>query len=676
MASSTYVESPCEDEGSLLAPQLTERKASVPTGRLATLGALTLLVVGFVATCVGSSGEPARGVDAVELDAVDPEHSEVQIDMDITGIQYTTLDNAGVAWTANDAGATPAPSDVECVVDDTLPAPGAWTAATPPLWAGTKQDLFRFAVQSVVARQLRFPVAQVTIDEPPVSASGAGFRRTTFTVRVTVPEALTATAVIERLNDGSTLMRDIKARLSSCRFPRQGGIGVQSVFSSRKGEALASEIEGGPAISFGMDIRGMYYQQLSLSESLKDAFVDAVRSGIVPSDVSLQAESIGLDITNGGVDADDVPYVHVEATIPVPDGLTADATMSKWPGGRTGIGDSITENLNKMTDIARVTKAAGDAEKHKIVVYPGPLFLGGLRQSYRRQIQVPIEVFNLDHDTTAGAGLFTPLDQIRDRVREDIRANIDKDADVIVEFMDPADPVRGAPIAEPYSNAMFKAADPLTLRATISQADKKAALPDTATWLTKLLPAIRRSERYFKTLVPAPAGTADARYRFAMRAPVVSQAIDTVDIDMVVNGIDYTSLRPEARGAFRDDLVDAVHASIFPAGLPAGDYRETVRNQVKVAVSSRKSTDSGKGGGVNVRASIPAPTSEAETVQLMANLERDVDTGAMTTRLQNEVRLMTGISYVSTWSSDAVTVSVAGFINDFSGDVPDKDDAV
>merc|ERR1712039_175562 len=113
---------------------------------------------------------------------------------------------------------------------------------------------------------------------------------------------------------------------------------------------------------------------------------------------------------------------------------------------------------------------------------------------------------------------------------------------------------------------------------------------------------------------------------------------DTVDLDFVVHGVDYSQVLPERKKAF---LTKFAH-----------EVRWTVKENINVIVSPRDDK------ALNVRAQIPAPAAladirlmEEHLIQKEALIKRD-----MLYRLQR----MAGIEFVSTWTTDAMAVTWPG----------------
>merc|ERR1712241_148425 len=173
--------------------------------------------------------------------------------------------------------------------------------------------------------------------------------RSEFDVRIWVPVELPARALQDRLLEQGELLKKIKEQLLQIQNFPETNIVVQSApmkASKRSGAVVDDDHQ--PLIILDMDIRGIYYNKLSASPQIKTKFVEAVQGGIVAHTTDLDSKSIGLDVSDAGTNAG-LPFVHVTAKIPVPSGLSADATMSKWPNtGSPQIGVEIQNRLKAL----------------------------------------------------------------------------------------------------------------------------------------------------------------------------------------------------------------------------------------------------------------------------------------------------------------------------------------
>merc|ERR1712176_509318 len=124
------------------------------------------------------------------------------------------------------------------------------------------------------------------------------------------------------------------------------------------------------------EIKGLDYALLAKSgtaasgvpSALQLAFAEAIQKSIASGVQGLESSSIALDIHEGGTDAAGVHFIAVPATIPTPPGLTADATMSTWPGGPDAIGKAMETALQAVDGIA-VAASGGAPGVSKIQVY-------------------------------------------------------------------------------------------------------------------------------------------------------------------------------------------------------------------------------------------------------------------------------------------------------------------
>merc|ERR1711879_332267 len=140
-----------------------------------------------------------------------------------------------------------------------------------------------------------------------------------------------------------------------------------------------------------------------------------------------------------------------------------------------------------------------------------------------------------------------------------------------------------------------------------------------------------------------------ADYAFKMLVPKLSNEVSTVDLDMVVHGIDLEAIfsNPES-------------------------VRHGVKDDIKVLVSWQSAT-----GALNLRAQIPAPDNDKTVLEaLEKSLEVESQDGTLKKHLEDQISTIAGIKYVSTWTPTSIVVSLPGHINDFSGDIVGSSDAL
>lgn len=671
MASSMYLETPLQDEEQV---SLVDSRRSTPTRYVSTVvAAVALVAVALGGSLMRGNAVPFAAVG--EQVGLDLDDSEVHVKLDITGVRYSNLDNT--AWDdaaslgVDGAGNAKGPPISKCKLDQDL-TPHLNGGGADTIDADKQKSAFKYALQTAVANKAKVKATSVVLEEEPASSTGK-ILRTTALLKLIVPSSLSASAVLSRLNDGSSLMWDIKELLTGCHIPREGDITPHAVMESKMGSSELSVVEtdSNPSFTVELDVQGIYYRRLALSADLKTAFVNAIRTGIIPDGVQLKPESIGLDILDGETDADDVPYVIVSASVPVPAGLAADATMSRWPGGREGIGRAITEKLQAIPNIKETSRKEGTVGWHEIQVLPGPLRLGGIRLSYKRQVDVVMEVTGLE-TAEVGSATKTSLQSVLDKVKESLLAAVGKDKNVEVVFL--KDNLAGATRVEEVADhtlagdiTILNNADIKKVRASVSQFSHITSTPNAAEWESKLIPAVRTVDAYFKK--NGIKSNAKIPIEFATRPPKVSNSPDTFDLDLVVHGINYDAVSAQTQGAFLDDLASAVRDSL-ENGV-GGAHITTVKSSIRVAVSSQDST-----GAINVKVSIPTPDVGNDLMTFESLLDRKVIDGTLKTSLETTLRDMPGVAYLSTWTPKAISVSMPGQINDYSGDSVGEGDDV
>merc|ERR1712241_49449 len=388
---------------------------------------------------------------------------------------------------------------------------------------------------------------------------------------------------------------------------------------------------------------------------IKAKFVEAVQGGIVAHTTGLDSKSIGLDVSDAGTNAG-LPFVHVTAKIPVPSGQSADATMSKWPKGSPQIGVEIQQKLTALGGcFEQVTRDAGKV--NDIDVFPSALHLGAVRTTYAVHLKVNVDVVELEHkgtnDPTEAVIRKKVTDALKDMAqveKNDVSIKMTKDEDELIKY-----------VAEIRARGAFA---------------PSAKISD---WEQKLLPVGRELQKYFKTHYPDSID--DDQYVIMVGIQEVVNEVDTVDLDLVVHGIDFQSLTPEKKKAFLTPFVKEARDGLLKG---TGDYQYIKDNleQIRVTVSPHDSDDA-----MNVRYQIPAPNDADKTTRntnlhkLIQEIEKNTIVGDkpnLQTAVKDEIETMSGIEFLSTWTPHAIHVSVPGQIgiNDFAGDVPGHMDKI
>merc|ERR1711997_422823 len=408
-----------------------------------------------------------------------------------------------------------------------------------------------------------------------------------------------------------------------------------------------------------MDIKGIYYDKLSAAPELRQKFAEAVQAGIATH--GLDAKSVGLDVSKGGSNAE-IPFVHVTAKIPVPSGLSADATMSKWPdGGGEQIGQEVQKNLRAIGScFEQVTRDAGNGP-HPILVFPGTLHLGAVRQTFATHVRVGVDVKHLRHTGADKVG--------EDVIRAQLIHNLKKMAQV---EEDDIKLVTGYPIIPVGS------VDEIKYKFIITAHGPTAAAMKASDWEAKLLPAGRLVQHYFEQTAKSSI-TDEDEYMVLVGIGDVGNDVDTVDLDLVVHGVDYYAIMDDRKKSFLTKFATAVREGL-KTGTSPNTHIVPVVDDIHVTVSPHKTS-----GALNVRAQIPAPETDADRLALMSALEDSVfeePPNTLQKKVEDKVKAIPGIEFLSTWTAHAIHVSVPGKIDDFAGDtvgghgIPAHDDGI
>jgi len=522
------------------------------------------------------------------------------------------------------------------------------------------QKIFTDSVEEAIATKGKLNNAltpkYVTVRPETIKSSNADVTkktptRTEFQVRILVPTELTARALQDRLLEKGDLLKKIKEKLLDNNIKPETNIVVHSApMVDSKREFAVVDDDHEPLIILDTDIRGIYYNKLSASPDIKAKFVEAVQGGIVANTHGLDGKSIGLDVSDAGHNAG-LPFVHVTAKIPVPTGLSADATMSKWPKGSPQIGVEIQKRLKELGGcFEQVTRDAGKGP-HEIEVFPSALHLGAVRTTYAIHLKVDVDVRQLHHD---GTGDHPTKAIIQKKVTDALKkmAQVSENDITVKEETAQTD----KPVT-PY----------LRYKAEIRAHGTFATTATIADWEQKALPVGRELQKYFKQNYLSSIAD-DDDYVIMVGIQEVTNDIDTVDLDLVVHGIDYKDLSVERKKAFLSLFVKALRDGLV-TGTGGDAYITAEKDKTRVTVSPRDTDNA-----LNVRFQIPAPDTPLKVHNLVTLLERNVLVGEkpnLQTHIKSEIEKMAGIQFLSTWTPHAIHVSVPGKvgINDFAGDV-------
>jgi len=504
---------------------------------------------------------------------------------------------------------------------------------------------FTKAIKDAVSTKCKIDDSAVEVDDTLIESTevdGTNPARTEFKLEITVPAELTTDALKERLVEDGDWKKLIRDELVDSAITRQSTVIVHSgVINTKTEQVLVSEADAhDPIIVLDMDIKGVYYSKLA-GKDVRAKFATAIQSGIATE--RMEATSIGLDVSDGGSNTGS-PFVHVTAKIPVPAGVSADATMSRWPDGAAQIGEQVQKNLRAISDVEQMTRD-GDAGPHPVLVFPGTLHLGAVRQTYATHLKVGMGVQHLRYN--GGAARVEP--QV---IEDTLKAALVKVAGVEEDDVQ----VEGTPT---------QTANEIKYTFSVSARGAAAAAKKMSDWEQQLLPAGRQVQTFFKTTNPE-AITDDDEYMVSVGIGDVSNEVDTIDLDLVVHGVNYNEISDKRKKSFLTRLAEAVRQGINDGSGGNDDVDDSV-DKIRVVVSPHGTDDT-----LNVRAQIPAP----ETSRAQLNMMRDLDAqlvkdkrGGIQEQVEARIEAIQGIEFLTTWTAKAIYVSVPGRIDDFAGDI-------
>jgi len=524
--------------------------------------------------------------------------------------------------------------------------------------AGDKNK-FIAAVTGQISKKGDIPSSATKVDDTtfvcdhPTGATGLDkAARSEFLVTIDVPAELTGDALKARLRDEGNLKHLIEDEISA-QVPDATHIVVQSApmeVKTTKNTLLSVTDDHTPIIVLDIDVRGVYYSKLvAAGAELRQSFVTAVRQGIAATNDNLESNSIGLDISNGATNQK-VPFVHVVAKIPVPATLSADAFMSAWHDGSDAIAEQVLKNVEGLGQLDLLRKSETGGIVHDVLVTTGALELGGLRESFATEITLEVSIHDLKHTGAAGE----PSEAaIKKKVQEELASR----SQVAVEDIE---------VTTKSDTAAL-----LRMQVKISARGSKAGEKKISDWEGYLIPAARTLQKYFTSVYPDAEDTGVGKdYRVMVGISEVKSEVNTVDLDLVVHGVDLDSISGASREAFISDLAARVRQGIGEGeNDKVKDQAKYEKIQVVVAAAS-----GGTDHAINVRAKVPVSELNflpQDVASLMSNLEKTED---MKAKIEEHVRQTEGIKLIATWTTDAVSVSMPGHIDDFDGDVVGKGD--
>jgi len=382
-----------------------------------------------------------------------------------------------------------------------------------------------------------------------------------------------------------------------------------------------------------LDVKGVDYDKVFASEELKGKFAAAIQSGVLPQSSKVGSEAVALDISKGTPNIDGVPFVHVAAMIPVPPGQTAEETVAMFPEHGTGIGAIVQRGIRKIPHVELVSTDAISGP-YEILVSTGELQVGGLRLTYATRVSVKFDIDKLQHAAGVGIVDYIDKDVIEDEVKDSLLTTFHIDSSDVVL-------TKSAPVA-----------DQLIVKATMTAHSAEAAELKVSDWSAKLLSLGHDLQKHFQQRHPKAVTDTDA-YVVMVGIEDVGFQVDSVDLDFVAHGIDYSQVLPDRRKAFltkfSQKVREAVNLNVVGGTAPDCSQIDDVMDEINVIVSTHGSD------AVNIRVQIPTHE-PADVLAVSDHLSKDDTRDRLKDAMKNKLVEVDGISFLSTWTPDAIDV--------------------
>jgi len=520
------------------------------------------------------------------------------------------------------------------------------------LLSDAQKLLFKNTVQTAIGDHAKVNSLKVTVDPALIKytaeVAGKTVARTEVVADIVVPPQVDASALTKRLQDRDpttkkTLNQVIVTAVAAAALPGFTAAAMESLGGSfsttSEKETLFAEgdADSPNLIRVKVDIKGVYYSLVTTSADTKAKFAQAVQSGIAQSSSqSVDAGSIALDISDGDKNNLASPFVHVEAKIPVPSSLKVDASMSEWPNGSAGLAAAVQAKLRAMTGIEQVTTKAGVS--HVVEVSAGDLEVGPVREMYATKVSLQVSMHPLK-TAKAGDAAFQALLAAELQKLAASKAGVAKE-DVTFTCKDV--PAGGKNVD---CTGDFRAKGTSVANTKVSE------------WETKMMPMSREFQQSVLTKHKADIDGDTTKFIVLVGIGSVANVPDSIDMDLVIHGIEYSEIPTNRKRLFLKDLSGKIQTAV--QAKAANAKITAVQALIRTVFTATSDTT------LNVRVQVPVtdpaqfPTAADVTGVATVLEQKKAD---ILEEVQRVLQLWDQADFVASWTNKAIVVQAPGAV--------------
>jgi len=343
-----------------------------------------------------------------------------------------------------------------------------------------------------------------------------------------------------------------------------------------------------------------------------------------------------LDISDGDKNNLASPFVHVEAKIPVPSSLKVDASMSEWPNGSAGLAAAVQAKLRAMTGIEQVTTKAGVS--HVVEVSAGDLEVGPVREMYATKVSLQVSMHPLK-TAKAGDAAFQALLAAELQKLAASKAGVAKE-DVTFTCKDV--PAGGKNVD---CTGDFRAKGTSVANTKVSE------------WETKMMPMSREFQQSVLTKHKADIDGDTTKFIVLVGIGSVANVPDSIDMDLVIHGIEYSEIPTNRKRLFLKDLSGKIQTAV--QAKAANAKITAVQALIRTVFTATSDTT------LNVRVQVPVtdpaqfPTAADVTGVATVLEQKKAD---ILEEVQRVLQLWDQADFVASWTNKAIVVQAPGAV--------------